>query len=159
MSIVSRNLPENLPEQSTRPASSVRSLWLISLMAGVVATGVDFLIATIATPLVHAPAGYPSFTWLPLLSGCMLGSIGGASTYLLLTRTVARPRKAFLCVAVGVLLASYVLPILPILNPLPRFAGVNWAIAFTLMGIHTVTAIIIVGSLLLWRPATPRIQN
>lgn len=142
-------VPPSVSARLWRTGSSV-SLFIMALVAGGVATVLDLLIATIATPLVHAPANYPSFTWLPLLAGCVLGAFGGAATFPLLNRFVARPREMFLLVAFGVLLVSYGLPILPIVNPLPRFAGVNWGIAFTLMGIHTLTAIVIVSSILFW---------
>lgn len=121
----------------------------IVLFGGCVATLIDLIIAQIATPLVHAPVSYPSFSWLPILSGCLFGVLGGYACFLLLDRLVVRPKITFLFVASGVLLVSYGLPILPIINPLPRFAGVNWGIALTLMGMHTLTAMVIVSSILL----------
>lgn len=121
----------------------------VTLLASAAATSIDVLIARIATPLVHAPADYPSFTWLPLLAGCLMGAIGGYTSYVLLLRWTSRPRLTFVILAAGVLVASYALPVLPIINPEPRFAGVNWGIAFTLMGMHMLTAALIVGGILL----------
>ncbi len=126
-------------------------LGAVALAAGAVATGINLLIARIATPLVNAPTDYPSFTWLPLLTGCMVGAIGAAISYILLRRWSTRPGRAFLILSTVVLMASYGLPVLPIMNPLPRFAGVNWGIAVTLMGMHTLTAILIVSAILLWQ--------
>ncbi len=131
-----------------RPLPILNRLWLVAFVAALLATGVDLLIANIATPIVYAPADYPSFTALPILAGCLLGAMGGCAVFTLLSRRVRRPIRWFVITAVGVLLTSYLLPILPIVNPLPRFAGVNWGIAFTLMFMHTVTAGFIVSSLI-----------
>lgn len=127
--------------------STIKRFWFVALAAGIAATLIDLLIATIVTPLVNAPPGYASFTWLPILTGCIVGAFGALVVYSALWRFARRPIRAFLVIAVLVLVASYVLPILPIVNPLPRFEGVNWGIAFTLMFMHTVTAVIIVASL------------
>ncbi len=129
-------------------------LWGVALLAGLAATTINLVVGQIMTPLVHAPADYPSFTWLPVITGCMLGAVGGYISYLMLTRWTSRPKAIFLLLATGVLVASYVLPILPIVYPERRFAGVNWGIAFTLMGMHTITAILIVSTMLLWKPGT-----
>jgi len=130
-----------------RRYSLLNRLWLVAFLAGIAATLIDLLIVTIAAPLVYAPADYPSFTWFPILAGCMIGAFGAYGVYSALRRFARRPIRAFYITAALVLVASYGLPILPIVYPLPRFAGVNWGIAVTLMVMHTVTAIVIVTSL------------
>lgn len=142
---------------TVHPLPIVNRLWLVALVAALVAAGIDVLIAKIATPLVYAPADYPSFTEIPILAGCLLGGIGGCAVFTVLSRRAQRPVRWFAIAAVGFLLASYALPILPIVNPLPRFAGVNWGIAFTLMLMHTITAAIIASSLIAFgKPAAKR---
>ena len=147
--------------QSTTVTTTDRSpfmlsqLWLIALIAGIVATVIDLVIAAIATPIVHAPPDYPSFSFMPLMVGCVGGALAAAFVFSRIRHMSRLPARTFLIVAAIVLIASYALPIMPIVFPLPRFAGVNWGIAFALMIIHTVTAVIIVGILLAWSRAKP----
>ncbi len=126
---------------------NINRLWLVAFLVGCITTLLDWAVATLATPIVYAPADYPSFSLLPLFAGCMLGALGGCAVLLRLDRKTQRPVRNFYRIAAIVLLVSYTLPVLPIVNPLPRFAGVNWGIAITLMGMHTLTAVIITQTL------------
>ncbi|MBA3944602.1 MAG: hypothetical protein H0X37_08585 [Herpetosiphonaceae bacterium] len=139
---------------SVRRTGIYPPLWSVVILVSAGTTIINLVIARIATPLVHAPADYPSFTWLPLLAGSLGGTVGGYLCFYLLSKFVSRPRAIFLIVATATLIFSYGLPVLPIINPLPRFAGVNWGIAYTLIGMHTVTAVLIVSSIL-WRKPVP----
>src|SRR5665213_1891504 len=88
---------------------------------------------------------------VPITTFTIMGVVGGIIVYGLLPRFLANPNRAFICVAIVVLIASFIPDYLIIGQTTGPFAGGSVGTALLLMLMHVVTAMIVVGSMIrLW---------
>ena len=127
--------------------------WEAALVAGGIASALNFGIARIMARVLAAPTTFAPFTALPILSGSLGGVFGAMLVYAALLRFAPHPFPFFYMVTALVLLASVFLP-LRLFRPRPtrspRFTGVTPAIAATLLGLHTIVAACSLLALRLW---------
>jgi hypothetical protein len=109
-------------------------------LAALVTFCVVWGIANVALRLTGVPKDFPPFTVLPLLSGVVGGFLGASIVYVLIVAFARRPDKTFFFVAIGVLAASFGLPLRLSFTHSHRFAGVTPAAQMTLALLHTIIA-------------------
>ncbi len=127
------------------------SWWAAALLAGGIASILNFGLARLAARMLHIPASFAPFTGLPILSGSFGGVFGAMLIYAALL--APHPFPLIYAVTALVLPASVLLP-LRLFRPRPtrsvRFSGVTAAIAAVLVGLHTVVALCSLYALRLW---------
>lgn len=99
------------------------------------------------------PRGFPPFTFLPLLVGCVTGPLYSTIGYVLFWLTIdeqAALNRVFVAAGVVLLVLSWGLPLRLSYTKSSRFAGVTVPAQFALVFVHAV----VVGvsmAVLLWR--------
>jgi hypothetical protein len=125
----------------------VRAIATVSLAAGI-AFLVDSAIARAGVRLTQVPDGFPPFTALPILSGCVGGMVMASLAYAILKVVSRQPGRTFLFVAMGALVLSFGLPLRLSFTKSRRFAGVTPSAQMLLVLMHSVVATAAVVTLL-----------
>lgn len=112
----------------------------LTLLAAVIAFALDMGIGVAAPPLTAVPRDFPPFTFLPILSGTVGGTILASLVYSILRASVAVPDRAFLFLTLAVFTLSLALPLRLSFTRSPRFAGVTPAAQMALVLMHAVVA-------------------
>lgn len=103
--------------------------------------------------LTGVPRGFPPFSFLPLLVGCITGPLYSTIGYVLFWLTIddrAALNTVFVAVGIVLLVLSWGLPLRLSFTKSPRFAGVTVPAQFALGFLHTVVVGVSMVALL-WR--------
>lgn len=143
---------EATEEQPDEP--SVTLTWIArSGILAVVLTGLlNGSVRLLAVRVFGVPNVF-ALWWEPVLIASAVGALGATIVYGILTRISSRPNRAFMLVAMGVLVLSFAGPVNAYLSPPPELAAAPWTVYATLIAMHVTAAAIITG--LLTRTTTP----
>ncbi len=130
-------------------------LEILSRLALAVAMLVPLVLALgfVFSPLTGVPKGFPPFSFLPLVTGCIIGPLLSTAGYLLLWLLIPNQgllHAVFVAAGVGLLVWSYRLPRRLSFTRSPRFAGVTVPAQFALGFLHTIVVGVSIA-VFLWR--------
>ena len=108
--------------------------------AAIIALLVDLAIGALALRFTGVPRNFPPFTFLPLLSGTVGGTILASVVYCLIRAVAQNPDRLFFFVSLGVFALALGLPLRLSFTHSPRFAGVTPAAQMVLVLMHAVVA-------------------
>ncbi len=118
----------------------IRTLFL-TLAAALIALLLDLAIATAAVRLTRVPPTFPPFTFLPILSGTVGGTVLASLVYSGIRAASPAPDRLFLFVTLAVFALSLGLPLRLSFTHSLRFAGVTPAAQMVLVLMHAVVAV------------------
>ena len=127
--------------------------FLVSIMAGFCALGLNYPLASVATKITGVPADWPPFTFLPQFAGCIGGSLLAGMVATLVGKSTGSPRIIFLWIALVCLTLSFGLPLRLSFTQSSRFIGTTVFAQFFLAGLHSIVAV--TNCLFLFRFAGP----
>ena len=123
-------------------------LTLAFLLAVVGSLAANLILLFLLRPLVIDPAmPLEALGVAPVATFTVAGVVGATIVYALMRRWLVAPNRAFVALAIVVLLLSFIPDYLIIGQTTGRFAGGNGGSALVLMLMHVVTAIIVVWAL------------
>src|SRR5580658_6785546 len=123
-------------------------LTLAFLLAVVGSLAANLILLFLLRPLVIDPAmPLEALGVAPVATFTVAGVVGATIVYALMRRWLVAPNRAFVALAIVVLLLSFIPDYLIIGQTTGRFAGGNGGSALVLMLMHVVTAIIVVRAL------------
>ena len=137
------------PMSGQRRYFPVKRLWLVGLLAALVAAIVTAGVSTIAGALFHVPKSFIPLNVGPTVSFAVLGVLGATFVFVLFVRFAKRPVRLFLLVAVLVLALSFVPDISILGSTMPTFVGGTGVTISVLMFEHVLVAVISVSMLIL----------
>ncbi len=97
-------------------------------------------IGAAASRLTGVPKDFPPFTFLPLLSGAVGGTVLASIVYALIQATTQNPDRVFFFISLGVFALALGLPLRLSFTHSARFAGVTPSAQMVLVLMHAVVA-------------------
>ena len=113
---------------------------LLTVSAALIALVLDLAIATAAVRLTRVPQTFPPFTFLPILSGTVGGTVLASLVYSGIRAASSQPDRLFFFVTLTVFALSLGLPLRLSFTQSVRFAGVTPAAQMVLVLMHAVVA-------------------
>ncbi len=117
----------------------MRTVFLTAI-AAFVALVVDLAIGAAASRLTGVPRDFPPFTFYPLLSGTVGGTILASVVYATIRASAQNPDRIFFFVSLGVFALALGLPLRLSFTRSVRFAGVTPSAQMVLVLMHAVVA-------------------
>ena len=113
---------------------------LLTFVAAAVALAIDLAIGAVASRFTGVPRDFPPFSFLPLLSGAVGGTILASVAYSLIKACAHNPDRVFFFVSLCVFALALGLPLRLSFTHSARFAGVTPAAQMVLVLMHAVVA-------------------
>lgn len=111
-----------------------------TFVAALIALLVDLAIGASAVRLTGVPRDFPPFTFLPLLSGAVGGTLLASGVYSLIKASTHNPDRVFFFASLGAFVVALGLPLRLSFTRSARFAGVTPSAQMVLVLMHAVVA-------------------
>lgn len=115
---------------------------LLTFVAGAVAAILDLAIGTVAPKFTRVPQDFPPFTFLPILSGAVGGTILASVVYSMIRVLTVNPDRIFFFVSLVVFALSLGLPLRLSFTRSHRFAGVTPSAQMVLVLMHAIVLVV-----------------
>lgn len=133
-------------KSSIESTVSLTRIAVYGILAVVLTGLVNGLIRILALTVFDVPNVF-ALWWEPVLIASAVGAIGATIVYGVLTRISSRPNRAFMIIAVNVLVLSFAGPVNAYLSPPPELADAPRTVFATLVVMHVAAAATIIGVL------------
>ncbi len=136
---------------------SNRSLLTTTLIGGALTVVVNAVLLFAGKPFTGVPETFMTLSLMPVITWSILGTIGASITYALTRKFARNPDRAFVTIALVVLVLSFIPDVL-VHGAGGPFMGATWRAVALLMLMHVAAAVVLVTTLVgFTRPVTPKV--